>query len=128
MGTIVITLTDDTWDEDVGDDNEITDALIAGIDSDGVEVGGWDAVVRANMVFGDVTRLNDTTVQIILGDEPDYAIDADETITITIPDDALAGGEETVATPTFDITAEDPSDTRRVISSPRYGITRMARR
>ncbi len=128
MGTIVITLTADTWVATAGDDNVITDALIAGIDSDGVEVGGWDAVVKANMVFGDVARLNDTVIQIILGDEPTYAIDADETIEITIPATALTGSVETVATPTFDITAEDPSDTRRIISSPRYGITRMARK
>ena len=103
--TLIITLTDDTWVATVGADNAVTTALIAGIDSGGAEAAGWDAEVKANMVFGDVTRTSGTVVTIILAAESAYLIDADETITITIPATALTAGGEIVATPTFDVTA-----------------------
>ncbi len=102
--TIIITLTDDTWVATVGDDNAITDAIIAGIDSDGAEAAGWDAVVKANMVFGDVVRTSATVVTVTLAAEATYVITADETITVTIPAAALTADTEIVATPTFDIT------------------------
>ena len=108
--TIVIVLTNDTWHADVGADNAITDEIIAGIDSNGVEGTGWDAVVKANMVFGDITReLDDVTVTILLGAEPTYAITANETITITIPASALVTSTTPiVAYPTFFISNENP--------------------
>ena len=103
--TIVITLTDDTWVATVGADNAITTALIAGIDSGQAEAAGWDAVVKANMVFGDVARTSPTVVTITLAEESTYAITANETITVTIPVSALTAATEVVATPTFVITA-----------------------
>ena len=63
--TLVITLTADTWDATVGADNAVTDALIAGIDSDGGEATGWDAVVKAGLDFNDVTRTSDTVVTLV---------------------------------------------------------------
>ena len=103
--TIIITLTGDTWVATVGADNAITTALIAGIDSGGAEAAGWDAVVKANMVFSDVARTSNTIVTITLGTEPTYLIDNDETITVTIPATALTAAVEIIATPTFDVTA-----------------------
>ncbi len=99
----MITLTSETWDPTVGQDNAITTALINGIDSDSSEATGWDAVVKANMDFNDVTRTSDTVVTITLGPEPTYAVTSDETITVTIPASALSGSDPIVATPTFDI-------------------------
>jgi len=103
--TLIITLTDGIWDADMGTDDGSTDALIAGIDSDGAEAAGWDAVVKANMVFGDVARTSDTVVTITLGAEPTYLIDNDETITVTVPAAAIIGPTAPVAAPTFDVTA-----------------------
>jgi hypothetical protein len=97
--TIILTVTDDTWVATVGADNAITDALIAGIDSDKAEAAGWDAVVKANMVFGDVNRDSDTVVTITLGAEASFVITADELITITVPGTALTGAAPVVATP-----------------------------
>jgi hypothetical protein len=104
--TIILTVTDDTWVATVGDDNGITDALIAGIDSDGAEAGGWDIQVKGNMVFGDVTRTSATVVTIILAAEAAYAITSDETITVTVPATALTDGIEKTGSPTFDVTNE----------------------
>jgi len=101
---IVITLTDDTWVATVGADNAITTALIAGIDSAQSEAAGWDAVVKANMVHGDVARTSDTVVTITLAEESTYAISANETITVTIPATALTAAGEVIATPTITIT------------------------
>ena len=103
--TIVITLSVDTWDPTIGQDNAKTTALINGIDSAQSEASGWDAVVKANMDFNDVVRTSDTVVTITLGAEPTYNITADETITVTVPATAVAGGSAIAATPTFDIIA-----------------------
>jgi hypothetical protein len=103
--TLIITLTGDTWVATVGDDNAITQALIDGIASDKAETGGWDAVVQANMVHGDVNRDTATKITITLGAEPTYQISDIETITVTIPTTALTAAVEITATPTFPITS-----------------------
>ena len=103
--TIVITLTNDTWGATVGEDNAITTALINGIDSAQSEATGWDALVKANLDFNDVTRTRDTVVTITLGAEAAYNISADETITVTVPASAVGSGGAIVAAPTFDVTA-----------------------
>jgi len=102
--TLIITLTNDTWDATVGADNAITTALINGIDSDGAEGTGWDDVVKANMDYTDVTRTSATVVTIELDPEATYDITAAETITVTVPGTAVVGGGSIAATPTFDIT------------------------
>jgi hypothetical protein len=103
--TIILTLTDDTWLVPVGTDNPATTALIAGITSDNSEQFGWNNVVKANMVFGDVTRGSATEVTILLGAESTYNIVADETVTVTVPAAALAGIVPLVGSPTIPITA-----------------------
>lgn len=103
--TIIITLTGDTWVATVGQDNAITTALIAGIDSAQSEAAGWDAVVKAHMVYTDVVRTSSTVVTVTLGDEATYDITATETITVTIPASAVTLGAQIVATPTFTVTA-----------------------
>jgi hypothetical protein len=102
--TLIITLTNDTWDATIGDNNSKTTDLINGIDSGSSEGTGWDAVVKANMDYNDVTRTSDTVVTITLGAEATYDITSNETITVTVPATAVAGGSPIVATPTFDIT------------------------
>jgi hypothetical protein len=102
--TIILTLTNDTWVATVGEDNAITTALIGGIDSAQSEAAGWDAVVKANMVYTDVTRTSDTVVTITLGAEATYSITANETITVTIPASAVTLAAQIVASPTFTVT------------------------
>ncbi len=103
-----MTLTDDTWAATVGDDNQITTDLIAGLDADGAEGPGWDAVVQAGLAFGDVTRTSTTAVTIVLPAFATYDLTAPETITATIPAAALAqSASVVVAAPTFAVTVED---------------------
>lgn len=104
--TIVITLTADTWVADGATFNAQRQNIIDGLDSDGVEATGWNAEIRDKEVVGSVVRTSDTVATITLTASPDYAVDADETITVTVPAAALAGGSPLTATPTFDITAE----------------------
>lgn len=109
--TIILTLTGDEWHADIGSDSAQTTALIAGIDSNKAESAGWDAEVKANMVFGDVARTSDTVVTVTLGAESAYAITVDETITVTVPATVLSAGGEVVASPTFTVN-------RTALSSP----------
>ena len=104
--SIVITLTNDTWAATLGADNSITDAFIAGFDSDGAEAGGWNNTVRdAALAFGDVTRDSDTQVTVLLPAVGAYAIDADETITVTLDATTLVtSSSDVVASPTIEIT------------------------
>ncbi len=83
--TLIITLTNETWDATVGANNGITTALINGIDSAGAEAAGWDAVVKAGLTFSDVTRTSDTVVTSTLPAFATYDITADETVTATVP-------------------------------------------
>jgi uncharacterized delta-60 repeat protein len=106
--TIIITLTNDTWDADIGQDNAQTTALINGLDSDAGETNGWDAEVLdpvTGLDYTDVTRTSATVVTITLPAFADYNITADETITATVPASALVTSTSAVvAAPTFDVT------------------------
>ena len=115
--TIIITLTGDTWVASVGADNAITTALIAGIDSDGSETAGWDAEVKGNMVFGDVTRTSSTVVTIILAAESAFDITLPETVTVTIPTTALTAAVEITASPTI-LVSKSASPTHSNIAGP----------
>ena len=101
--TIEITLTGATWHADIASAGAQFDALQAGLDSDGVEVAGWDAVVKANLDPADVVRNSDTKITITLGAEPTFAITANETVTITVAAACTSHGEDIVATPSFTV-------------------------
>ena len=103
--TLIITLTNDTWDATVGADNAVTTALIAGIDSAQGEPAGWDNVVKAGLTFTDVTRTSATVVTVTLPAFTGYEITAAETITVTVPATAVASAGPITATPTFTIEA-----------------------
>lgn len=104
--TITLTLTGDTWESTLGGDNTVTTALIAGLDSDGAEGAGWDAVVKAGLTYTTVTRTSDTVCTVELPAFGSYNITATETITATIPASALTtSGSPVVATPSFTIDA-----------------------
>jgi len=110
--SIVITLTNDTWHANLGDDNAITDAFIAGFDSDGAEAGGWNNTVRdAALAFGDITRDSDTQVTVLLPVVGAYAIDANETVTVTLDATTLVtSSSDVTASPTIAISYVDEGD------------------
>ena len=115
--TLVLTLTNDTWDATIGANNAATTALINGLDSDGVEAAGWDAVVKANLTFTNVARTSDTVVTITLPAQAGYDITAAETITATVPAVAVAGGAPLVASPTFNVQVVSATITGTITSS-----------
>ena len=108
--TLVLTLDGTTWDADIGDAGDETTALIAGIDSDKAEAGGWDAKVKAVLAHGDITRTSATVVTIILPAIADYEITASETVTVTIDATCVASATEIVAEPTFIISVDTLPD------------------
>ena len=105
--TIVLTLSGNTWElQGTGPIGSTvnTRALLDGITSAQVEALGWNLQVRDNLdetLSGDVVRTNDTTATITLPAFAPYNITATETITVTVPAEAL-----TIATPA--VTASPP--------------------
>ena len=100
----IITLQGDTW---VSGSSFLSarQALIDGLDSAGSESRGWNAEIRDKLSVASVTRLDDSTVLVVFPPSSGYAIDADETITLTIPASILSGSVAATATPSFDVTA-----------------------
>ncbi len=115
--TLEITLVDDTWDATIGASNAATTALINGLDSNGVEVTGWDAEVKANLTFNDVVRTSDTVVTVTLSAQAGYDISAAETIIVTVPATAVAGGAAIVASPTFNVQVVSAAITGTITAS-----------
>ena len=99
--TLIVTLTGDTWHPDIGSDNAITTAFLAGITGDGDY-----ATVAAATDHTDVARTSDTVVTITYPAVAGYAITEDETVTVDVPGSALAKGIAPVDTATFTISNE----------------------
>jgi hypothetical protein len=103
-GTLILTLTGDTWVAAGATFNAERQNLINGIDSAQSETHGWDAEVKAKLAVGDVVRTSDTVVTITASAQSGYAITATETVTATIPATAVVLNAQIVATPTFTVT------------------------
>ena len=105
--TIIITLTNDTWVASGGTFNGQRQAIIDGLDSAQSETAGWNAEVRDKEEVGAVVRTSNTVVTITLTAAGAYSVVDNETITVTVPADAMTTtSSELIATPTFDVTAE----------------------
>ena len=87
--------------------NDAKQALIDGFDSANAEEFGWNAIVRDRLSIASITRVSDTRVTIQMQAFGGFAIDLNETITVTLPASILAGASEVTATPTFTVTASD---------------------
>jgi hypothetical protein len=110
--TAILTLTGDTWIIAGATDFDLQrDEIIAGFDSAQSEALGWDLVPKVLQSLGGVVRTSNTVVTVTWDAFATYNITAQETITVTIPGTALAGGLSIVATPTFTI-ATSGSTTR----------------
>jgi len=79
-----------------------TQALIDGIVSAQGEAAGWNAV-RSSIAVTDITRTSDTVATLTLPALA-YSITADETLTWTIPAEAIAGASPIIGAPTITIT------------------------
>jgi len=102
--TIIITLTGDTWAPVGGPFDSIRQDIIDGMDSAQVESTGWNAEVRDKEVVGAVVRTTDTVVTITLSVAGAYDIEAQETITVTVPASALVTStSEVIGSPTFTV-------------------------
>lgn len=102
--TLIITLVGDTWVAFGATFNAQRQAILDGLDADGVEATGWDAEVRDKELVTAVVRTSNTVVTITLTAAPDYDVAVDETITVTVPASAVAGSDAIVAGTTFDAT------------------------
>lgn len=89
--TLILTLTGTAeWEVTAGGlFDAIRQDIIDGLNSDGVELGGWNNEVRDMMPVTDVARTNNTQVTITFTAQAGYNITLSEDITITVPASAL---------------------------------------
>jgi hypothetical protein len=104
-GTIIITLTGDTWVASGATFDAERQAIIDGLDSNQSYTNGWNAEVRDALAVTTVVRTSDTVVTITVPATAAYDIPSGENITVTIPASALTGAVEETASPTFAISA-----------------------
>lgn len=102
--TIIITLSGGMWVEAGATFNAVRGDIIAGMDAASSPTNGWNNRVRDVIEDSTVVRTSDTVVTITLPEIANYFIDATETITVTVPEVAISGGQDMTASPTFTIT------------------------
>jgi len=103
--TIILTVIGDYWVASGATFDAQRQNIIDGIDSAQAEATGWDAIVKATESVSSVVRTSDSVVTITLSAFASYDITATETITVTVPTTALAGGVSIPASPTFTISS-----------------------
>lgn len=99
--TIVITLSGESWEGDLGDPGPETDALLDGFTGD----GNW-AAIRALLTDANVIRNSNTVATITLPAVPGYNIFSNETLKLTIGGDALLSGSPLAASNDLTILAD----------------------
>lgn len=108
--TIVLTLTGSTWVDAGVPFDGVKDDISNGISGDGITATSWDFTVpiaQALNLYAGIVRTSDTVVTITLPAVPSYSIDADETITVTVPQIAYGDTEQgDLAGGTFQILVE----------------------
>lgn len=92
--------------------------IIAGLDSNLSEAGGWNAKVRdIALSVTDVTRGNDTIYVVAMPVVADYDITTTETITVTVPASAVVAATPITAAPTFTVSPDSSGGTHSAINS-----------
>ena len=106
-GTILVTLTDDTWVADGATFDAQRQNIIDGLDAASSPTTGWNNEVRDSIGVSSVVRTSSTlaTITLAASDVAGYAIASTETITVTVPATALTSAGAITATPTIAITA-----------------------
>lgn len=109
-GTIILTLTNDTWVASGATFNAQRQNIIDGLDAASSPATGWNTLIRDVIDISTVVRTSDTVVTITIPATSGYSITSDETVTVTVPASALVtSSSAVVATPTITITAEAES-------------------
>jgi len=104
-----ITLTNDTWQVSGTAFNQVRQIILNGMTSAQSEITGWNKEVRDKESIVSVVRTSNTVVTITWTAAPNYDITVDETITVTVPKEALVTSiTDLVATPTIGVTATAP--------------------
>jgi len=107
--TLVITLTNDTWQAAGTPFNQVRQIILNGITSAQTEITGWNKEVRDKEPITSVIRTSNTVATITWTAAPDYDVTINEVITDIVPDEALASSTSPVtATPTIGVTADAP--------------------
>ena len=106
-GTIIVTLTGDTWVAAGATFDAQRQNIINGLDAASSPTNGWNNEVRDKINVSSVVRTSDTiaTITLTASDVGGYAIDSNEIITVTVPASSLTSGALMTATPTITITA-----------------------
>ena len=110
-GTILVTLTDDTWVADGATFNAQRQNIIDGLDAASSPTNGWNNEVRDKISVGSVVRSSATlaTITLTASEVADYSITSNEIITVTVPATALTAAGALTATPTITITSSTES-------------------
>lgn len=105
-GTVILTLTGDTWVAAGTTFDAQRQNIIDGLDSAQSETNGWNATVRDALDVSTVVRTSDTVVTVTVPATSGYAISANESITPTIPASALVTSASPVTSAAFTVADE----------------------
>lgn len=120
-GTVIIELANDTWQPAGGSFDGIRQDIIDGLDAAASPAAGWNTLVRDVLDVSAVARTSNTVVTITVPATAGYDIDANETITATVPASALVtSSSPVIATPAFTVTfVEPPAPVGDAMADPR---------
>ena len=92
--TLVLTLTDDAWRPEVGQEGEAaSEALLASILAAQNEPRGWNAVVRPQLRSRELTRLSDAVVTLTLLQFMEYEVSMPETVGLVVPAESVVSAQ-----------------------------------
>ena len=104
---ITITLSNDTWQASGNAFNQVRQIILNGFNSAQSENAGWNKQVRDKQPITAVVRTSNTVVTVTLAAAPDYDITVAETITVTVPAEALVTSTTPlIAATTIGVTAD----------------------
>jgi len=89
--TIILTISQGKWIASGAVFNAVRQAIINGLDSAQSEAAGWNVEVRDKAAVTCVVRTSDTVVTVTLPATAGYSVAANETITFTLPREAVEG-------------------------------------
>ena len=95
----------DEWANSVGRFGSTTSQLLAGIRSGQSEAMGWNAIISAGLVPTDLRRLDATHLIVHVPQFAAYEISEPETVTLSIPANALRSGQPIAASMSFVVQA-----------------------
>lgn len=114
---ITITLSNDTWQAAGTAFDQVRQIILNGLTSAQSEVTGWNKEVRDKQPVTVVARTSNTVVTVTLAAAPGYDITVAETITDTVPDEALVtSASALVALTTIGVTADAAIQTQHILT------------